>query len=34
MKKAQVKVRQIFGGKRYVDEAGIHELKFLKLVVK
>lgn len=34
MEKAQAEVRQMFDGKGYVDESGIHELKFLKSVVK
>lgn len=34
MKKAQEEVRRVFGKKGYVDEAGIHELKYLKQVIK
>ncbi|XP_038690091.1 cytochrome P450 71D9-like [Tripterygium wilfordii] len=34
MEKAQAEVRQVFGAKGYVDETGLEELKFLKLVVK
>ncbi|XP_002532303.2 cytochrome P450 726A27 [Ricinus communis] len=34
MKKAQEEVRQVFGEKGFVDETGLHELKFLKSVVK
>ncbi|XP_038691375.1 cytochrome P450 71D9-like [Tripterygium wilfordii] len=34
MEKAQTEVRQVFGAKGYVDEIGLEELKFLKLVVK
>ncbi|XP_050226623.1 desmethyl-deoxy-podophyllotoxin synthase-like [Mercurialis annua] len=34
MQKAQAEVRQIFDGKKIVDEAIIDELKYLKLVVK
>ncbi|XP_038685273.1 cytochrome P450 71D9-like [Tripterygium wilfordii] len=34
MEKAQAEVRQVFGSKGYVDEVGLEELKFLKLVIK
>lgn len=34
MDKAQTEVTQIFGAKGCVDEMGIHELKYLKSVVK
>ncbi|XP_038685609.1 premnaspirodiene oxygenase-like isoform X2 [Tripterygium wilfordii] len=34
MAKAQAEVRQVFGRKGYVDEAGLEELEFLKLVIK
>ncbi|XP_038689433.1 cytochrome P450 71D9-like [Tripterygium wilfordii] len=34
MEKVQAEVRQVFDGKGYVDEAGLEELKFLKLVIK
>lgn len=34
MKKAQAEVRQAFVGKATVDEVGIQELKFLKLIIK
>ena len=34
LKKAQTEVRQVFRTKGYVTEAGLHELKFLKLIVK
>ncbi|XVF71519.1 hypothetical protein PTKIN_Ptkin12aG0044300 [Pterospermum kingtungense] len=34
MKQAQAEVRQVFDGKGKVDESGLHELKFLRLVVK
>ncbi|XVE80514.1 hypothetical protein DITRI_Ditri14bG0146200 [Diplodiscus trichospermus] len=34
MKEAQAEVRQVFNGKGEVEEAGIQELKFLKLIVK
>ncbi|PON94055.1 Cytochrome P450, E-class, group I [Trema orientale] len=34
MEKAQAEVRQAFGRHGNVDEAGLHELKFLKLVIK
>ncbi|KAI9102354.1 hypothetical protein K1719_023556 [Acacia pycnantha] len=34
MEKAQVEVRKVYEGKGYVDEASIHELKYLKLVIK
>ncbi|CAM8951773.1 unnamed protein product [Rhodiola kirilowii] len=34
LKKAQEEVRQIFDEKEYVDEAGLHELKYLKLIIK
>ncbi|XP_007022417.2 PREDICTED: cytochrome P450 71D10 [Theobroma cacao] len=34
MKQAQAEVRQVFDRKGNVDEAGIHELKFLRLIVK
>ncbi|TXG67688.1 hypothetical protein EZV62_008963 [Acer yangbiense] len=34
MKEAQAEVRRVFDGKGKVDEFGIHELKFLKAVIK
>ncbi|GAV84819.1 p450 domain-containing protein [Cephalotus follicularis] len=34
MEKAQVEVRKVFDGKRNVEEAQIHELKYLKSVIK
>ncbi|XVF29684.1 hypothetical protein REPUB_Repub15cG0143400 [Reevesia pubescens] len=34
MEKAKNEVRQVFDGRGNVDEAGIHELKFLKAVIK
>lgn len=34
LKEAQAEVRRVFKGKENVNEAAIHELKFLKLVVK
>lgn len=34
MEKAKNDVRQVFDGRGNVDEAGIHELKFLKAVIK
>jgi len=34
MKKAQEEVRQVFGDKGTVDEAGLHELNYLKLAIK
>ncbi|CAI0552746.1 unnamed protein product [Linum tenue] len=34
MKKAQEEVRRVFGEKGRVDEAGLNELKYLKLVIK
>ncbi|XVF37437.1 hypothetical protein REPUB_Repub20aG0007600 [Reevesia pubescens] len=34
MEKAKNEVRRVFDGKGNVDEAGIHELKFLKAVIK
>ncbi|KAK6266609.1 hypothetical protein QUC31_017447 [Theobroma cacao] len=34
MKQAQAEVRQVFDRKGNVDEAGIHELKFLRSIVK
>ncbi|KAG8472498.1 hypothetical protein CXB51_034178 [Gossypium anomalum] len=34
MKKAQAEVRQVFEGKGNVDETGIHQLKYLKCVIK
>lgn len=34
MKKAQVEVRQVFNSKGNVDEADIHKLKYLKLIIK
>ncbi|CAL5202311.1 unnamed protein product [Lathyrus oleraceus] len=34
MKKAQTEVRRVFDAKGYVAEANIHELKYLKLVIK
>lgn len=34
MKMAQAEVRRVFLGKGEVDEAGIQELKFLKVIVK
>lgn len=34
MEKAQAEVRRVYHGKANVDETGIHELKFLRSVVK
>ena len=34
MEKAQAEVRQVFGRKGNVDETCLHELKFLKLIIK
>ncbi len=34
MREAQAEVRQVFKGKPKVDEAGFHELKYLKMVMK
>ncbi|KAL5735696.1 hypothetical protein ACOSQ2_030484 [Xanthoceras sorbifolium] len=34
LEKAQAEVRQVFDRKGYVDEAGFHELEYLKLVIK
>ncbi|EEF30086.1 cytochrome P450 726A27 [Ricinus communis] len=34
MKRAQEEVRQVFGEKGFVDEAGLQDLKFMKLIVK
>ncbi|PPD66264.1 hypothetical protein GOBAR_DD36857 [Gossypium barbadense] len=34
MTKAQAEVRQVFQGKGNVDETGIHQLKYLKCVIK
>lgn len=34
MKKAQTEVRRVFDAKGYVAEENIHELKYLKLVIK
>ncbi|KDP36253.1 hypothetical protein JCGZ_09818 [Jatropha curcas] len=34
MEKAQAEVRKVFGSKGKVDEAGLHELSYLKLVIK
>ena len=34
MEKAQAEVRQVFDGKAYVDETYLHELKFLRSVIK
>jgi len=34
MKKVQIEVRRIFDGKGYVDETSIHELKYLRSVIK
>ncbi|WRX28624.1 Cytochrome P450 - like 10 [Theobroma cacao] len=34
MKKAQAEVRGVFAGKRDVDEAGLHDLKYLNQVIK
>ncbi|GKV36168.1 hypothetical protein SLEP1_g44329 [Rubroshorea leprosula] len=34
MEKAQAEVRHVFASKGYVEEAGIHELKYLSLVMK
>ncbi|XP_024029890.1 cytochrome P450 71D9 [Morus notabilis] len=34
MEKAQAEVRQVFGGKGKVDETCLHELKYLKLIIK
>ncbi|XP_027333372.1 cytochrome P450 71D11-like [Abrus precatorius] len=34
LKRAQAEVRQVFGGKGCVDEMALHELKYLKAVIK
>ncbi|XP_017980090.1 PREDICTED: premnaspirodiene oxygenase-like [Theobroma cacao] len=34
LKRAQEEVRHVFAGRRDVDELGIHELKYLRLVIK
>ncbi|XP_024029889.1 cytochrome P450 71D10 [Morus notabilis] len=34
MEKAQAEVRQVYGGKGKVDETCLHELKYLKLIIK
>ncbi|XVF77115.1 hypothetical protein PTKIN_Ptkin14bG0014600 [Pterospermum kingtungense] len=34
MQKAQAEVRQVFNRKRHIDGEGLHELEYLKLVVK
>ncbi|MBA0746685.1 hypothetical protein Gogos_009182, partial [Gossypium gossypioides] len=34
MTKAQAEVRQVFEGKGNVDETGVHQLKYLKCVIK
>ncbi|KAK2640204.1 hypothetical protein Ddye_027999 [Dipteronia dyeriana] len=34
LKKAQAEVREVFGSKGKVDEAGLNELNFLKMVIK
>ncbi|EOY13947.1 Cytochrome P450 [Theobroma cacao] len=34
LKRAQAEVRHVFAGRRDVDESGIHELKYLRLVIK
>ncbi|XP_061356867.1 cytochrome P450 71D9-like [Gastrolobium bilobum] len=34
MERAQVEIRRVFDGKGHVDEANIHELKYLKSVIK
>ncbi|GMP65102.1 hypothetical protein CsSME_00026056 [Camellia sinensis var. sinensis] len=34
MRKAQAEVRQVFNGKGKVNETGIQELNYLKLVIK
>ena len=34
MEKAQIEVRRVFDGKGYVDEARLHELKYLRSVIK
>ncbi|XP_028799839.1 cytochrome P450 71D10-like [Neltuma alba] len=34
MKEAQEKVRRIYGGKGYVDESELHQLKYLSAVIK
>ncbi|KAK4278316.1 hypothetical protein QN277_016180 [Acacia crassicarpa] len=34
MEKAQAEVRKVYEGKGYVDEASVHELKYLKSVIK
>ncbi|WRX29712.1 Cytochrome P450 - like 10 [Theobroma cacao] len=34
LKRAQAEVRHVFAGRRDVDELGIHELKYLRLVIK
>ncbi|XP_054798395.1 cytochrome P450 71D10-like isoform X2 [Prosopis cineraria] len=34
MEKAQAEVREVYEGKGYVDEASVHELKYLKAIIK
>ncbi|KAL3036010.1 hypothetical protein AAZX31_02G280900 [Glycine max] len=34
MEKVQIEVRRVFNGKGYVDETSIHELKYLRSVIK
>lgn len=34
MEKAQAEVRQVYGGKGKVDETCLHELKYIKLIIK
>ncbi|XP_028799809.1 cytochrome P450 71D10-like isoform X1 [Neltuma alba] len=34
MKEAQVEVRRVYGGKGYVDESELHQLKYLAAVIK
>ena len=34
MEKLQIEVRRIFDGKGHVDETSIHELKYLRFVIK
>ena len=34
MEKAQAEIRGVFAGKRYIDEASLHDLKYLNLVIK
>lgn len=34
MEKAQTEVRQVFGRQQNVDETGLSELKYLKMVIK